>query len=294
LCNRGARGARTDGHGGRGGSETEADDPEMSAKVAFAETHAAKPWVDACGVQLAGELVDAAEAVRNDAAGVASFREEAIKALEAWAETQKDGRAVFRKCLIEAGYDDVGCVDLLEAGGPVVDDDAAVDELLAGAAEHNRVLLKSLREEKHGRTMLEQVRAEERKGWLRKCEMREVTEGRCLLARRFGRQELAKVRPIDDMSASGVNGRWTMPPTKLVYEGIDHLEALARLLSVKERGGLWKADIDSAYRRVAIAKRHRPLAAFAFLCEGEVVVAEHQVMVSVCAGDENGGGMRRR
>ena len=166
LCNRGARGARTDGHGGRGGSETESDDPEMSAKVAFAETHAAKPWVDACGVQLAGELVDAAEAVRNDAAGVASFRKEAIKALEAWAETQKDGRAVFRKCLIEAGYDDVGCVDLLEAGGPVVDDDAAVDELLAGAAEHNRVLLKSLREEKHGRTMLEQVRAEEQKGWL--------------------------------------------------------------------------------------------------------------------------------
>ena len=101
------------------------------------------------------------------------------------------------------------------------------------------------------------------------------------------------MRPIDDMSASGVNGQWTMPPTKLVYEGIDHLEALARLLGVKELGGLWKADIDSAYRRVAIAKRHRPLAAFAFLCEGEVVMAEHQVMVSVCAGDENGGVRRR-
>ena len=160
MCNRGARGARTDVHGGRGGPETEADvsanvgdvfacnDPEMSAKVQFADTHAAKPWVDTCGVELARELVDAAEAVRNDAAGVAACREEAIKALEAWAETQKDWRAVFRKCLIEAGYDDVGCVDLLEAGGPVVDDDAAVDELLAGAAEHNRVLLKSLRDEK--------------------------------------------------------------------------------------------------------------------------------------------------
>ena len=106
----------------------------MSAKVKSAETHAAKPWVDACGVELARELVDAAEAVRNDAAGVAAFREEAITALEAWAATKKDGRAVFRKCLIEAGYDDVECVDLLEAGGPVVYNDAAVDELLAGAA----------------------------------------------------------------------------------------------------------------------------------------------------------------
>ena len=223
--------------------------------------------MDACGVELARELVDAAEAVRNDAAGAAAFREKDITALEAWAAIKKDGRVVLRECLIGLGYDDVECVDLLVAGGPVVGNDAAVDELLAGAAEHNRVLLKSLRDEKHGRIMLEQVRAEEQKGWLRKCEMREVTEGRCLLARRFGRQGLAKVRPIDDMSASGVNGQWTMPPTKLVYEGIDHLEALARLLSVKERGGLWKADIDSAYRRVAIAKRHRPLAAFAFLCK---------------------------
>ena len=63
-----------------------------------------------------------------------------------------------------------------------------------------------------------------------------------------------KVRPVDDMSVSGVNGA-TYVRERLKCDTIDTFWETAK--SLHEAGAaplsIFKADIDSAYRRVGIA-----------------------------------------
>jgi len=60
-----------------------------------------------------------------------------------------------------------------------------------------------------------------------------------------------KLRAIDDFTRSRVNER-TYPTEKLRYESIESLLALLRLCRSAWGDGLalYKADIDSAYRRI--------------------------------------------
>ena len=87
----------------------------------------------------------------------------------------------------------------------------------------------------------------------------------CLLASRFGVEQgltdegEVKVRPVDDLSASGVNG-CSVQVEKLTNDGVDVLFQVAKVFT--ERVGvvhpsLWKADIDSAYRRVPLKPSDR-------------------------------------
>ena len=63
-----------------------------------------------------------------------------------------------------------------------------------------------------------------------------------------------RVRPIDDFTKSGCNAA-TETTEKLSYESLDALLAVLRALEGMTGSDLvlWKADIDSAYRRVSAA-----------------------------------------
>ena len=86
-----------------------------------------------------------------------------------------------------------------------------------------------------------------------------------LLTLRFAVEQGHKIRPVDDYSRSGINMA-TAPSEKLHYEGLDH--AIAGFTEVQSRLGsklkLWKADIDSAFRRVPLKPQVRWAAAIAF------------------------------
>ena len=92
-----------------------------------------------------------------------------------------------------------------------------------------------------------------------------------------------KVRPVDDFTRSGCNAA-TEPTGTLVYESIDALLASIRAAkhSTDAEAGcklaLWKADIDSAYRRIPIAPEHRHLAWVAFVFDGQALVAQHAAL----------------
>ena len=85
-----------------------------------------------------------------------------------------------------------------------------------------------------------------------------------------------KLRPVDDFSRSGCNAA-TFPGEKLVYESLDHFLAAIRMASVCLGISLsmWKADIDSAYRRIPVLPAHRQFAWVSFLCGGIARVAQH-------------------
>ena len=69
-----------------------------------------------------------------------------------------------------------------------------------------------------------------------------------------------KLRAIDDMSASGVNS-CCIATEKIVYDGLDAL--VAAMICFQARLGfwptLWKADVDSAFRRIPIAPSHHAM-----------------------------------
>ena len=88
-----------------------------------------------------------------------------------------------------------------------------------------------------------------------------------------------KVRPIDDLSISGVN-ICCQPSEKLQHDGIDALFMLTRAF-VDETGvlpGLLKADIDSAFRRIPVMPCHRWAAGIAVLVEGSWYTSCHYAM----------------
>eukprot|EP00969_Alexandrium_andersonii_P283221 12520868-Alexandrium_andersonii.AAC.1 len=77
-----------------------------------------------------------------------------------------------------------------------------------------------------------------------------------LLARRFSREQgvkpdgSLKLRAVDDMSGSGVNAA-CQPAERLHYDTVDQLvRCVCELAADGEAApAIWKADIDSAYRR---------------------------------------------
>ena len=86
-----------------------------------------------------------------------------------------------------------------------------------------------------------------------------------------------KVRPIDDFTRSQCNAA-TGPTERLQYESLDLL--LETIRQAKEAWAttdlaLWKADVDSAYRRIPVAPSHRQYAWTVFKAEGETMVAQH-------------------
>lgn len=109
------------------------------------------------------------------------------------------------------------------------------------------------------------------------CDLSSIT-----LSPRFGIEQglradgTPKLRPVDDFTSSGCNIA-TFPGEKLVYESLDHfLAALRRAGDLMGDGlSMWKADIDSAYRRIPVLPAHRPFAWVVFLWAGCAFAAQH-------------------
>ena len=173
-----------------------------------------------------------------------------------------------------------------------------VDELWQARAESNVALLSELREDAHATELLAMTQEDARLG--RMTPPVPITEAGaidCLLSPRFAVEQAKpdgsiKLRAVDNFSwADGnrceaavtarpskrarkelsVNGH-TMPKEKLKHDTLDHLAACMRML-VALTGvipGLWKADIDAAFRRVPVRACHRWACGVAFVVHGVV------------------------
>ena len=98
---------------------------------------------------------------------------------------------------------------------------------------------------------------------------------RVVLSKRFSVVQGRKIRPVDDATASGLNPR-TRLGRAIGHDSIDQLEELARVLV--ERGcrapQFWKADVDAAYRRIALRVAARAAAYVVFLYRGKAYAAK--------------------
>ena len=85
-----------------------------------------------------------------------------------------------------------------------------------------------------------------------------------------------KIRPIDDMRRSKVNAA-TCACEKLKCDTIDTLMETLRITAPAAPGeiGLFKADIDSAYRRVPLARGEREFAYVIYMLDGVPQVSGH-------------------
>ena len=104
-----------------------------------------------------------------------------------------------------------------------------------------------------------------------------------------------KLRAVDHMSwshgpskrrrtkkavkAESVNGHYT-PTAKITHDHLDDLLAAMRMHKrpVGSEPWLWKADVDSAFRRVPIRESHKWAGGVACIFDGEPWVAFHQGM----------------
>ena len=90
-----------------------------------------------------------------------------------------------------------------------------------------------------------------------------------------------KVRAVDNFTES-MGNPCTQLTEKLRCDTLDMflevLRALSARLGVGVPLGMFKADIDSAFRRVPIMPEHRRFAYVAFLVERRIVIAGHAAM----------------
>ena len=93
----------------------------------------------------------------------------------------------------------------------------------------------------------------------------ELDLSKLLLARRFCREQgvrsdgTVKYRAVDDESVNGINSCFQMGDT-LSCDCLNQLAALIRRTvncTGSSNVSLWKADIDSAYRRIPVASNQR-------------------------------------
>ena len=167
----------------------------------------------------------------------------------------------------------------------------SIRSLQRALPEQNRSMIKRLKPDKFGETLIKQIEANARLH--RMTTPRPVSESDLqdfAIAKRFGVEQgekividekgnktvTPKIRAIDDCTASGVNS-CTQPSSKLRVDGIDALVTAMRRF--REASGkvphLMKADIDAAYSRVPIAPEDRWAAAVAFMADGVPQIAQH-------------------
>ena len=176
-------------------------------------------------------------------------------------------------------YDDTAAADLFRYGAPLLGklphagsgpaekfpEPTSSEELLTSSPEHNRSILSSLREDANSSAIHE--------GALADASLSRMTAPVVLAKADLGRVRLSprfsivqgvkpdgapKVRVVDDESRGGINSA-CQPAERLLLDGADVLvDALRCYHGLRGHApALFKADIDSAYRRVPIAPEHR-------------------------------------
>lgn len=219
---------------------------------------------------------------------------------------------LMRELARESAWHDAECIDFFTRGAPLMgnlacsgngralgpgerpgDAGAAVEELRSSALAGNASLLASIRADPLASELLQKTRDEAELGRMSPprafkpdvsaSELAAVWGETIRLVPRFGVPQpksdgSTKVRPVDDFTRSGVNGACA-PAEKLGVEGVDMLVALARIFyaSHGEIPELWKADIDSAYRRIPLDPADRWAAVSIFKEGDRLWCSQHQV-----------------
>lgn len=199
-------------------------------------------------------------------------------------------------------YHDVRCVDMLRVGGPLIgklpcsgngvpilgqtSGLSELEALLNEREARNRSLVSSLREDPHATDLLKMAASDAALGrmsrprHLRESDLREYTlSPRFCLEQGLKADGSPKLRAIDDMSRSGVNA-CTFAAEKLKCDTLDCFFETLRVMSasLQEDFGLWKADIDSAFRRVPIKAAHREYAAVVWVRGGKTFISVHHAL----------------
>jgi hypothetical protein len=198
---------------------------------------------------------------------------------------------LFQHLLRQTGYHDAAVVDLFSAGAPLVGPlptsgngapkadpcSMSTEQLAASCLVDNRAILGSIREDANADKLLELTQADAALGRMTApAPIETVDLAAVRLTPRFSVVQGPKVRPIDDCSRSSVNAA-VEPGEKLSVEGADSL--VSALRAYRELNGddigLWKADIDSAYRRIPVAPSHRWTVVSIFMCLGTIMASTH-------------------
>ena len=202
-------------------------------------------------------------------------------------------------------YADSGVVDMMHEGAPLVGRipaspncvvgngcrraEAREPALLRGECkERNVEFLATLKSDKHAGFLMEQAKEDAQKGRMTEAvPLRELDLENILLGRRFSREQgvradgSLKLRAIDDKTADGTND-CAQQEGKLRMDGLDKLVEAVRLFTrtTGKTPHLWKADVDSAFRRVPVQPGDYWAAWVAFLDErGEIVAARHNALM---------------
>ena len=173
---------------------------------------------------------------------------------------------------------------------------ASVRDLWWTAAARNAELIASLREDRaHSDEIWRQTMTEADAG--RMTVPRPVEEfdlSSVLLSPRFVVEQLkedgsVKLRMIDDFSRSGCNDA-VRPCERLAYDGVDALFALSQQLMSLQPVELapWKADIDSAYRRIPVHEDDLWAAHVVFVSRGRIYVSRHNAVPFGATGSVHG------
>ena len=176
----------------------------------------------------------------------------------------------------------------------------------AHCLEHNLALLGTLREDAHAEALLKAACEDAKYGRMtvpRKVECSDDLLQHELLHPRFSAVQekpdgSTKVRPIDNFSwsalrptgmgqlarkrkikAASLNGHCV--PSEAMHH--DHLDSLVRAMSLGRElsgraYGMFKADIDSAYRRIPICTQHLWACSVVFMCGGHAWTSQHRAM----------------
>ena len=191
---------------------------------------------------------------------------------------------------------------LAESGiGTPIDTDVpqrSVGALRAGIPASNRRLLQSLSEDKHALQLHQLTLKDAEMGRMSTPKVVEPTDSvQHLLAPRFSAEQLKednslKLRPIDHFSWSA-EGRFkrTMKPCsvnghtsareKLRHDSLDKLWHTMRIFVelVGDAPGLFKVDVDSAFRRVPLQPDHQWAGGIAYKMDGKVA----QLLARLCS-----------
>ena len=206
---------------------------------------------------------------------------------------------LFGQLLSAAGYGDIGCVDLLRHGAPLMGDlersgvgvpvvngpAGSSERLRSDCARRNADLIRSLHEESDASELLDLTRGDAALGRMSEpVALGTEVPSDILLNPRFGVRQLKpdgseKLRAVDNFSwsscadqrANSVNGH-TAAHESMKHDTLDALaSAMAFFIAVTGQiPGLLKADIDAAFRRVPVQAADRWACGIAFLVRGLV------------------------
>ena len=165
-----------------------------------------------------------------------------------------------------------------------------VESLAASRSQANAELCRTILDTEHSAVLLEKTRDDAELG--RMSSPVPLDDPSCcqwLLARRFAVVQGSKVRPCDDETASGLNGACAASE-KLSHDRVDSLVCAVDRFTASTGlpPYLYKADIDSAFRRVPVCPAERWLLGVVFSCAGTLYVSQHLALPFGSTGSVHG------